>query len=58
MKMVLQAKTTRTTRYNTGLAKVAVLCSADTFVVNKNLVLRGNKGSARIDHQTLADYEL
>ncbi len=28
--------------YNTGLAKVAVQCSADTFVVNQNLVLRIN----------------
>ncbi len=27
---------------NTGLAKVAVLCSADTFVVNQTLVLRIN----------------
>ena len=27
---------------NTGLAKVAVQCSADTFVVNQNLVLRIN----------------
>lgn len=27
---------------NTGLAKVAVQCSADTFVVNRNLVLRIN----------------
>jgi hypothetical protein len=27
---------------NTGLAKVAVQCSADTFVVNKTLVLRIN----------------
>jgi hypothetical protein len=27
---------------NTGLAKVAVRCSADTFVVNQNLVLRIN----------------
>ncbi len=25
---------------NTGLAKVAVQCSADTFVVNQKLVLR------------------
>ena len=25
---------------NTGLAKVAVQCSADTFVVNQSLVLR------------------
>ena len=28
--------------YNTGLAKVAVQCSADTFVVNQTLVLRIN----------------
>jgi hypothetical protein len=27
---------------NTGLAKVAVQCSADTFVVNQTLVLRIN----------------
>jgi len=33
---------TRTTGYNTGLAKVAVQCSADTFVVNQSLVLRIN----------------
>ena len=29
-------------RHNTGLAKVAVLCSKDTFVVNQSLVLRIN----------------
>ena len=29
-------------RHNTGLAKVAVQCSADTFVVNQKLVLRIN----------------
>jgi hypothetical protein len=29
-------------RSNTGLAKVAVQCSADTFVVNQTLVLRIN----------------
>jgi hypothetical protein len=28
------------TAYNTGLAKVAVQCSAVTFVVNQSLVLR------------------
>jgi hypothetical protein len=28
--------------YNTGLAKVAVQCSADTLVVNQSLVLRIN----------------
>ncbi len=27
---------------NTGLAKVAVQCSADTFMVNQSLVLRIN----------------
>jgi hypothetical protein len=32
----------RNTAGNTGLAKVAVQCSADTFVVNQNLVLRIN----------------
>jgi hypothetical protein len=29
-------------RHNTGLAKVAVQCSADTFLVNQSLVLRIN----------------
>jgi hypothetical protein len=32
----------RTTSANTGLAKVAVQCSADTFVVHQSLVLRIN----------------
>jgi hypothetical protein len=32
----------RRTRHNTGLAKVAVQCSADTFVGNQSLVLRIN----------------
>jgi hypothetical protein len=32
----------KTTGANTGLAKVAVQCSADTFVVNQSLVLRIN----------------
>jgi hypothetical protein len=32
----------RATAANTGLAKVAVQCSADTFVVNQSLVLRIN----------------
>ena len=31
-----------TPAYNTGLAKVAVQCSVDTFVVNQSLVLRIN----------------
>jgi len=38
-------KTTMTDRRaadNTGLAKVAVQCSADTFVVNQSLVRRIN----------------
>ena len=30
------------TAHNTGLAKVAVQCYADTFVVNQSLVLRIN----------------
>ena len=30
------------TAYNTGLAKVAVQCSADPFVLNQSLVLRIN----------------
>ena len=34
--------TDRTPAGNTGLAKVAVQCSADTFAVNQNLVLRIN----------------
>jgi hypothetical protein len=41
----MQLKTngqTRTAADNTGLAKVAVQCSADTFVVNQSLVLRIN----------------
>ena len=29
-------------RHNTGLAKVAVQCTADSFVVNQSLVLRIN----------------
>jgi hypothetical protein len=31
-----------TTGYNSGLAKVAVQCFAESFVVNKSLVLRIN----------------
>lgn len=34
--------TQRKAAYNTGLAKVAVQCSADTFVVNQTLVLHNN----------------
>ena len=32
----------KATSANTGLAKVAVQCTADTFVVNQSLVLRIN----------------
>ena len=35
-------KTIRRPTVNTGLAKVAVQCSAETFVVNQSLVLRIN----------------
>jgi len=38
----LQTENKRKTTGNTGLAKVAVQCSADTFVVNQSLVLRIN----------------
>jgi len=34
--------TTETAATNTGLAKVAVQCFSDTFVVNQSLVLRIN----------------
>ena len=37
-----QLRTVRRAADNTGLAKVAVQCSADTFVVNQSLVLRIN----------------
>jgi hypothetical protein len=37
-----QTTTERRAACNTGLAKVAVQCSADTFVVNQSLVLRIN----------------
>ncbi len=35
---------------NTGLAKVAVQCSADTFVVNQSLILRINIYAEMTDH--------
>jgi len=38
----LQGRWTRTPAPNGRLAKVAVQCSADTFVVNQTLVLRTN----------------
>jgi len=42
IKMVVTQDRQGTPAYNTGLAKVAVRCSADTFVVNQSLVLRIN----------------
>ena len=38
----MQVGQSRKAATNTGLAKVAVQCSADTFVVNQSLVLRIN----------------
>ena len=38
----LQTRWTKTTGYNSTYPKVAVQCSADTFVVNQTLVLRIN----------------
>ena len=38
----LQQRSDRRPTGNTGLAKVAVQCSADTLVVNQSLVLRIN----------------
>lgn len=40
--MTRNIRTTRTPAPNSGLAKVAVLFSADTFVVKESLVLRIN----------------
>jgi len=40
--MVGKEQQTRKAAANSGLAKVAVQCSADTFVVNQTLVLRIN----------------
>jgi len=40
--MTTQLQTDNSPAANTGLAKVAVQCSADTFVVNQSLVLRIN----------------
>ena len=42
IRMVVTHDRQGTPAYNTGLAKVAVQCSADTFVVNQTLVLRIN----------------
>jgi hypothetical protein len=43
-KVTWTLKQTRMAATNTGLAKVAVQCSADAFVVNQSLVLRINIG--------------
>ncbi len=40
--MLLTDRKQRSPATNSGLAKVAVQCSADTFVVNQTLVLRIN----------------
>ena len=40
--IVKHSRETSKSAANTGLAKVAVHCSADTFVVNQTLVLRIN----------------
>jgi hypothetical protein len=48
--MRINEATERTTAYNTGLAKVAVQCSADTFVVNQSLVLRINICGEKREH--------
>ena len=42
METLVKTDDRRRAAYNTGLAKVAVQCSADTFVVNQSLVLRIN----------------
>ena len=39
METLVKTDDRRRAAYNTGLAKVAVQCSADTFVVNQNWVL-------------------
>jgi hypothetical protein len=44
----------RITAANTGLAKVAVQCSADTFVVNQSLVLRMNIFAEKPAHRKSA----
>jgi len=44
LKLNLCNEIKRITAANTGLAKVAVQCYADTFVVNQTFVLRINFG--------------
>ena len=43
----------RRTGYNKGFTKVAVQCSADTFVINQSLVLRINPPLADIENRRL-----
>ena len=43
-----QQRTERKAADNTGLAKVALQCSVDTFVVNQSLVLHINLGSTEM----------
>ena len=40
IKLIVTQDRQGTPAYNTGLAKVAVQCSADTFAVNQGLILR------------------
>jgi hypothetical protein len=44
-------------KHRTGLAKVAVQCSADTFVVNQSLVLRINSPRRMLKIATFAKPE-
>jgi hypothetical protein len=48
--------TDRRAATNAGLAKVAVLCSADTFVVNQTLVLRINICADKPTHRKSAKH--
>ena len=58
--MRINEATERTTAYNTGLAKVAVQCSADTFVVNQTLVFQikvcGKSPALRVAAKRCASY--
>jgi hypothetical protein len=49
--------TEKNTAGNTGLAKVAVQCSADAFVVNQSLVLRINPPRRMVKIATFAKPE-
>jgi hypothetical protein len=49
-------QTGRKTAGNTGLAKVAVQCYADTFVVNQSFVLRMNICGEKPAHRQSAKH--